>query len=92
MISTLLGGTTGAPYSATLPISGNTEPVLLFGTGGGAGSPWQLGSVYGTTGANGGLYGGGGGGGSVCGEAGYGFTYASGGTGGQGIVVVTTYF
>jgi hypothetical protein len=89
--TTISGGLGGIPFGR-IPTSGITEPVLFFGTGGGGGSVWGDGVNYGINGANGGLFGGGGGGSS---ESGIGVTVpgtASGGTGGQGIVVVSTYF
>lgn len=81
---TSTGGTAGGGNGA----NGASTGSLVHCGGGGAGGGSSLSSNAGN-GGNGGLYGGGGGGG---GAVAFGFTSGAGGTGANGIVVITTYF
>lgn len=81
---TSAGGTAGGGNGA----NGASTGSIVHCGGGGAGGGSSLAS-NGGNGGNGGLYGGGGGGG---GAVAFGFTSGAGGSGANGIVVITTYF
>ena len=86
------GGTAGGGHGGNQPAKSGKTSLLFNGTGGGGGGGASTSNTNGGNGANATGYGCGGGGGGSCSNASPALVGGNGGKGGNGVVVIITYF